>query len=761
MTAPSLADLGFDQAPPPIEQVRGADYPLLKDQDSKKKVYLQTLLSKAKPLADALMKQASKHKHYADGRMWLDWNRTRGEWGDRPLEEEEIRVSINHIRPILRSKTQRLLSSRIDFVVIPSSNDFTERDRCRLGTSFLASRFDLLKMNQKLDAALEDAQYAGFSVFKTFWNPKIGPLEPAVLKVPKTEPVVDGFGQPAMDELGQPMTRETGEFEDVPVGLEEGTGNIIPVEDPASAYLYHLGDTDVAIRNVFNLCWNPEAKGWSPAEGMRWVIDREWLELPVAKEKFPHIAAQIAAAGLEPQNQSLEQRYNVSGITPSGITPVTTSNSRDPKVQVVEYWELESAYFPKGRMITMVGDACAYDGPFPDDIFPYDPVFDEPSPGIPAGRSCLTDMIDPSDVINRQWTAIVQEMWDQGTGQFVAWDLAGIPDQLSRESRQIIKIPMRSNAQGRGIRDFFTRIEAASVPPERWRLIEAAERTLFDVGSYHEVTRGQVPPGIESGAAIEKLQEQERGQLQKAVLALENTIISVARKQLQIARKRYKDVKRWVPVKRDDLGYMVEGVDGPNLPDPQTVQIALDRFRPHSQSAHQANIKELMASKSIPPELGLKLLDLGRGLDAAFSSQTRHYSKARWENIQMQKGIAKFVPLGVNLETGQEVLGLATPPDMPLEGDPNSDPTEPPEGVEMVPCLLWQDDDHAIHMEVCDELALDVTQPWSLRQLVIAHKDEHRQAIQRQQMMAQQAMMAAAMMNQPPDKKEGGSDDGA
>jgi hypothetical protein len=747
MADPVLAQLGVQAPPPPIEKVRGVDYPKPSDDPGRVKIYLQKLLQQSKPMADLLQRQASKHAHYANGRQWIDWNTQRKEWYDRPVEEHDIRVSINHIRPILRSKTQRLLSSRIDPVLIPSSNDHAERDRCKAGSDFLRARFEMLKLTRKLDQALEHAQYGGVCALKSFWNPTLGPLTPAVVQLPKLAPTMGPDGQPLLDEQGQPTSQPTGELQSVPLGVEPGTGQIQPVEDEADAVRYRLGDTDLALRTVWNIRWNPEATGWTAADGLRYLLDRESVPLAVAKEKYPEIADRITLTQDERgAGGAQESRYNTAGITQAGPNPTALSPvQKDPTVELVEYWELESLYFPKGRLVVLVGDAVAYDGPFPDGFFPYDPVYDEPAPGTPAGRSTITDMVDPSDVINRQWTAILQEMWDSGTGQFVGLDIPGVPDQVTREPRAMLKIPARTVMQGRSVRDVIARIDPPQISPDRWRLIEAAERTLQDIGSYHEVTRGQVPPGVDSGIAIEKLQEQERGQMQKSILALEETIVSIARKQLALARKRYQDLTRWIPVQRDDLGYLVEGVTGPNLPDPDTVSIVLERFRPHSEASFRADIKELMREKSIPPALGLKLLDMGRGVEAAFISQTRHYSKARWENIQIERGTAQFIELGHRVDpvTGVQdpVLGLAVP--VAAMQSQTAAPTEdtPSEGT-MVPCLLEQDDDHAIHMDVLDDIILDYAKPWPVRQLALAHKQEHREAIARQQLAMQAAMPA-------------------
>jgi hypothetical protein len=337
-------------------------------------------------------------------------------------------------------------------------------------------------------------------------------------------------------------------------------------------------------------------------------------------------------------------------------------------------------------------------------------------------------MISPQNVVNREWTAIAKEQWSAGVGGWVAWAIPGIPDQLGKDDNQVLLVPQRTALANRPIGDVFKRLEPAVVSPDRWRLIEQAKAALFDVGSFHEVSRGQIPPGLDSGVAIQRLMENEVAPLKDTVESLKRSIIKWGRDQIACARWGYGDSKRWLPVDRPDLGYQIESVSGEMLPDPETLSLDLEYFAPQSQAAVRAETKELIAIGAITPMQGLKIMDLGAGFEQAYESQSRSYGKARLENLAFQKGEFAFVATGEVNENGPVAVAVHV--------DPN---TRMPTGE---PFLFPDDDDIAIHADVHHEILLDSTQPWTVRQAVLMHMNNHRAAAE------QNAAMQAAKMGQ-------------
>lgn len=713
----------------PIARVRGKNYPDL-DAEAKRKVdFINQLWGEGESDALHRYKQGTHHILYADGRQHISWETLRKSWEDLPNSQNEVRVTVNYIKPVLRARRQRLLGGEIHWRAIPRSNSYEHKDEADVAVRFIRARWKQLDMDHKVAGGLMQAFCTGACALKSFWNPDIGEMKPATIMLP-AEGVDPMSGAPTV------------EMQEFPVG-EDGQ----PVEDEKQAFRYRPGDTDTSVRTIFNLRTNPEAHGWTVAEGLRWLIDTDVVPLAVAKEKYPEIADEIRAT--EQGESALTYERIAMGSTikkTAGVYAMNPHTSAAKNGQqanematIREYWEMPSQFFPNGRLIVSAGGTLAYDGEFPHGIFPYAPLFDEPGLMTPWGRASVGDMVDPQNVINREWTSIVQEMSVSGVGQFVSWQVPGVPTQITSEPRAVIQIPVRNAVGNRSIKDVFARLDPAQIAPDRWRMIEQAKMSIFDVGAFHEVSRGQIPPGLDSGVAIEHLLEQEAGQLKVAVDSLKRTLILWARHQLGLASWGYgAEEERWLPVQRPDLGYMIERVTGAQLPDPETIGLDIEYFRPQSEAAMRAEVKELMGLGFIDPRRGLKLLDMGMGIDAAFDSQTRHYARARKENLDFEAGNYVEVP---GMPTVDPMSGAVMP------GQPQCMHIDPQTG-QLYPFHLPGHDDDLIHIEVHNEIALDESKPWPVRLKTLLHIEEHQATMMAQQMAAQEA--AAGPDNGPP-----------
>jgi hypothetical protein len=704
VTAPIAPTLdGLEQPLPPILQVRGKDYPMPGDPDPKFNDFVKRKVAETEQDALQRYKDATFNILFASGKQHTAWKSSKRQWDDVPDADEK--VTMNYVLPILRSRVQRLTSSEISWRGIPEDNSQHARDRTKLGVNVIKARWAASKMEGKLRQAVLQSSMTGVVALKSFWNANIGPLTPAKMyfPVPDEQGNVVGQQEAYVDQQGQ------------------------PVQDESQAFHYRPGDTDTAPRTIFNLRVNPEAQGWSESEGLLWVVDTELVPLSVAKERFPMLADKIRALDGPESSLSYERMIRSAQIQKTGAFTTTTfggtGKQTDPAnlTAVREYWEMRSPYFPKGRLICVVGGAVAYDGPWPQGVFPYAPIFGEPAVLSPFGRAPVSDMVSPQRVINDEWTAIRKQSKGAGVGQWVAWDVPGLPEQIPTQDNAILRIPARSMLANRPIRDVVQRMDPGMVSPDRWKQIDAAKATLFDIGGYHEVSRGQIPPGLDSGVAIQYLLEQETAQVKDAVDSVKESLILWGRHQLAIARWGYADSEgRWLPVDRPDLGFMIESVKGIDLPDPETMGLDIEYFRPQSEAATRAEVKELMGMGVINQRKALQIMDLGGGFEEAFISQTRHYAKARQENLDFERGL--FVQEAPKEgPDGQPVGGGIYHVDQdPATGQPV--PTDRP-------FLFPQEDDHAVHIDSHAELALDETQPWPLRQAVLAHMQEHRQVL--------------------------------
>lgn len=697
---------------------RGGSYPALDAPPDKKRQYVQTILDDGE--LDALLryKRATQCLLFADGRQHIDWTTRDKLWRDLPTPDGRIFATMNYVRPILRSRMQRMVSAELLWRAIPKGNDYASRDQATTAANLLKSRWEKEEMDAKVRAGLWLSFNSCLAILKTFWNPTIGNLTAATLMLPHpqtgqlTEYPVDRTGNPLHDENGNPAP-----------------------DDADGVYRYRPGDVDTALRTIFNVRVNPDAWGFDPTEGMRYITDSDLVPISVVKERYGDRAKNVSGIDGNASGRNYERIIKslsaaVGGTPPGGDFTGSRAQSGDKDNTLLsEYWEAPSDYLPEGRLIVIAGGQLLYPQPgekegLPDGFVPFVPLYDERRPFDWTGRGTTEDLLTPQKVINRQWEAELEEQMRHGVGQWIMWGIPGLSNQITNLSGGHIELPTTSALANRPIGDVIQRVQPPGFDAARWRMIEEAKSTMFDIGAFHEIQRGQVPPGVDSGVAVQYLQEAENAQLHDPVRNLKRSCISWGRHQLKMAVRRYGDNEvRWIPVHRPDLGFMVEGVKGINLPDPDDIDIDLEGFRPTSQAAQRQEVLDLMEKfpDQFPFREGLKMMDLGRGIEGAFETQTRHYARARRENLLIERGQFTRIPLN------------AQNPDDPTSGAPTAGLGYAIVHPDKSPFLLPADDDHQVHIGIHQDVALDDTLPWATRSAMLLHIAEHRTMLAQQQ----------------------------
>lgn len=704
---------------------RGGAYPALGRDSSPdaKRDYVQRLLDEGEMDALLRYKRGTQALLFADGRQHIDWTMRDKVWADTAIPNGRLYVTMNYIRPILRSRMQRMMSAELQWRAIPRGNDYESRDKATTAANFLKARWEKCQMDAKVRQGLWMSFNATLAMLKTFWNPTIGNMTAAtmMLRHPTTgaltEYPVDRTGQPLMNEQGDPAP-----------------------DDSAGVFRYRPGDVDTALRSIFNVRINPDAWGFEPDEGMRWLLDSDLVPLAVIKERYGDRAKDVSAlsgnAAAKNYERIIKSLSATLGVTPTGGDVAASRGQQADKdsTLLTEYWEAPSDYLPEGRLLVIAGGKLIYphDGDpegLPDGFVPVVPLYDERRPFDWSGRGTSEDLIQPQKVINRQWEAELEEQMRHGVGQWIMWGVPGLSNQITNMSGAHIEIPTTSALANKPIGDVVQRVPPPGFNPARWRLIAEAKATMFDIGAFHEIQRGQVPPGVDSGIAVQYLEEAENAQLHDPVRNLKRSLITWGRHQLKVARRKYgEEEERWIPVHRPDLGFMVEAVRGLDLPDPDDVDIDLEGFRPTSQAAMRAELLDLMKTfpDQVPVREGMLAMDLGRGVEGMFETQTRHYARARRENLRCERGEVLTQPIK------QADPANPTAPADPLASIPTAGLGYAMLYQDKTPLLLPSDDDHQTHIRVHQDVALDDTQAWPIRQAILQHIAEHRTMLAQQ-----------------------------
>jgi hypothetical protein len=212
-----------------------------------------------------------------------------------------------------------------------------------------------------------------------------------------------------------------------------------------------------------------------------------------------------------------------------------------------------------------------------------------------------------------------------------------------------------------------------------------------DISGQHQVSKGNVPPGVTAATAISYLQEKDDSYLVPTYQSLERACEKVARQALSLV-VQFWDLPRLVKVTGEDNSFDAVMLSGSDIASGTDIRIEGGSALPTSKAARQAFLMDLMAQGFITPDQGLEMLELG-GAQKLMDSLKADKRQAQRENIRLKN---------INEEAiffHQKEWELKVANGAPDTIDPNTgeslDPNSPPPVV--TPNSF---DNHDVHIEV-------------------------------------------------------------
>lgn len=105
------------------------------------------------------------------GKQYIEWSKHEERLVPMPkLDKFTPRITVNKIRPIIRTEISKMTSQRPTASVMPASNDDDDIFAARAGEQVWASLYDRLNFDKVLSSAAFWASIAGNSYIKTYWD---------------------------------------------------------------------------------------------------------------------------------------------------------------------------------------------------------------------------------------------------------------------------------------------------------------------------------------------------------------------------------------------------------------------------------------------------------------------------------------------------------------------------------------------------------------------------------------------------------------
>lgn len=380
-------------------------------------------------------------------------------------------------------------------------------------------------------------------------------------------------------------------------------------------------------------------------------------------------------------------------LNDSFLQLVGASDFRKNSILCYEVWIKpgQTDFMPNGGMFTIIGETVTQfieNNPYVHQQYPF-VKFEH----IPTGRfyadSVINDLLPIQREYNRTRGQMIEAKNTMAHPQLIAAEGSVDASKITTEPGQMILYKLG-----------FPKPEPMPLQNLPSYVIQEVERLLLDfedISGQHQVSKGQVPPGVTAATAISFLQEQDESMLATTFGSIEEGFEKIGYQTLCYV-KQYWDVPRTVKVVGRDGQFNVLSFMGSQLGDNTDIRVEAGSALPTSKSAKQALLMDLMSQGFIPPEKGLELMDVG-GVQRLYEEVQIDSAQATRENMKM--AAVTDDDMSMYLQTFQ---GINTMTGQPMLVDPNSgqpltdamgNPTAPPL---IVPVNTF--DNHQIHISV-------------------------------------------------------------
>lgn len=417
----------------------------------------------------------------------------------------------------------------------------------------------------------------------------------------------------------------------------------------------------------------------------------------------------------------------------------TQNTTKQQSVLVLEVWVKPGRIplFPEGAYYTLVGDQIVQGQtgwPFEHGKYPF-AKFDH----IPAGKfyatSLIEDLVPLQKEYNRTRGQLIEAKNRTAKPQLLAPRGSIDASKITTEPGQVIYYTPGFNPP--------TPLPLQAIPNYVVQEIERIKADWDDIAGQHEVTHGQVPPGVTAATAISYLQERDQSKLAHTFDSLEEGIEKVAQLALSYVHEFW-DVEHIVRITGTDGSFDSVAFKGSDLNNNLDIRIEAGSALPVSKSAKQALIMDLMKMGFIDPNKGLEVMDMG-GINKIYEQIQVDQRQIQRENLRMSK-VDENMLNQYNQQNAQMMQSAqAAGQQAPFGTDEQTGaPLMPPL---IVPVNTW--DDHKLHIEYHNQFRKSQSfeiLPEAQKALFEQHVQQHIQALG----VEMTTQSPEAMMGMPP-----------
>lgn len=166
--------------------------------------------------------------------------------------------------------------------------------------------------------------------------------------------------------------------------------------------------------------------------------------------------------------------------------------------------------------------------------------------------------------------------------------------------------------------------------------VDRIKQDMDEIAGISEISRGSVPTGIEAASAIAYLKEENDSKIYNTVASIEEATEDVGRQVLNLVQQFWTQEKIVSVVSRNNFYesqlFIMSGLEGNT-----NLRVEVGSMAPKSMAARQAFIVDLMDKGIIPPEKGLRYLQMNE-TNRLYDELMVDAKQAQRENFKMTQG---------------------------------------------------------------------------------------------------------------------------
>lgn len=426
-------------------------------------------------------------------------------------------------------------------------------------------------------------------------------------------------------------------------------------------------------------------------------------------------------------------------------------NAKPDSCLVLEMWLKAGAHksFPQGGFVTVVDGrvvSIKKEMFFDHQQFPFVKFNNVPT-GAYYGASVLDDVIPIQRELNRTRSQVIEAKNRMAKPQLLAAKGSIDPSKITSEPGIVIQY-----------RPGLPPPSPLPLQPLPSYVLEEMQRSVVDIediASQHAISKGMAPPGIRAATAIAYLQERDDSVLATTFQGIESGWEKIAKQTLSLV-VQFWDVERIVQVTGVDGSFDSIALKGTALARGTDIRMEAGSALPISKAARQSLLMDMMTQGIIPPQQGLKLMEVG-GVNKLYEELAVDERQAQRENLRMRS--LEVDQIEQHLAEANQSLQLA-----------DQDPQSTPAGTDMqtgdplltsptiIPVNTW--DNHQTHIEVHNRFrkgqAFELL-PDEIKQQFEAHVQAHAAALMQSANQAQNSAVPPGPNGPPPGGGGGGA----